>query len=77
MAKNVQIRNVPDDTVAAIKRRAAAAGMSMSEYLRREIVRLADRPTIAEVLARTPLASGGGLTIDEVLEGIHEDRRWQ
>jgi plasmid stability protein len=75
MAKNVQIRNVPDDAVATIKRRAAAAGLSMSEYLRREIVRLAGRPTVAELLERAAERWGpSGLTADEIVAGIREDR---
>jgi hypothetical protein len=74
MAKNVQIRNVPDDAVATIKRRAAEAGMSMSEYLRREVIAHAEQPTFAEVFARVPPAGGGGLTVEEIVEGIREDR---
>ena len=37
MPKAVQIRDVPDDTVAVMRARAAAEGMSMSEYLRSEL----------------------------------------
>jgi hypothetical protein len=74
MAKNVQIRNVPDDAVATIKRRAAAAGLSMSEYLRREVIALAERPTLAEFFDRVPPIPSQGLTAEEVVEGIRRDR---
>ena len=34
MPKAIQFRDVPDDVHAILRARAAAAGMSMSEYLR-------------------------------------------
>ena len=53
MPKTVQIRDIDDDTYAALAIRAAAQGLSVPEYLRREIARLAARPTISEWLDRT------------------------
>ena len=50
--KMIQIRNVPDDVHRTLKVRAAAEGMSLSDYLLREIERTARRPTLEEVLAR-------------------------
>ena len=52
MSKMLQIRNVPDDLHARLKARAAYAGMSMSDYVLREIRRSLDRPTREEVFAR-------------------------
>lgn len=52
MPKAVQIRDVPDDTITVLRARAATAGMSMSEYLRSELIRLASRPTQEELFAR-------------------------
>ena len=48
----IQIRNVPDDVHRKMKSRAALAGMSMSEYILRELKRMAERPTRQEILAR-------------------------
>ena len=48
----LQVRNVPDDVHAELRRRAQAAGVSLSEYLLRELERIAARPPIEEVLAR-------------------------
>ena len=48
----IQIRNVPDDVHRRIKSRAALEGMSLSDYLLREIRRLARKPTIAELVDR-------------------------
>jgi len=37
MSKMIQVRNVPDDLHRQLKSRAAAAGMSMSDYIKREL----------------------------------------
>lgn len=47
----IQIRNVPEDVHRAYRQRAAAAGMSLQEYLREELVRHAHAQTPAEVVA--------------------------
>jgi plasmid stability protein len=59
VARAIQIRDVPDDVHAVLRTRAAAAGMSMSEYLRSELITLAARPTLDEVLARAQARPGG------------------
>lgn len=46
----VQIREVPEDTVRRLKAKAALQGVSLSDYLRTELDRLAGRPTIQEYL---------------------------
>ena len=48
----VQIRNVPADFHRRLKARAAVEGMSMSDYILREVGKALDRPTRQEVLAR-------------------------
>ena len=52
MATMIQLRHVPDDLHRKLKARAALAGMSLSDYLIREIRDLAERPTIAELRDR-------------------------
>ena len=52
MATMVQIRNVPDELHRKLKSRAALAGMSISEYLLRELERTLERPTREELLER-------------------------
>ena len=59
MPKAIQIRDVPDDIHATVRARAAAAGMSISDYLRMEITRAASQPTMAEVIARAAARHGG------------------
>jgi antitoxin FitA len=48
----VQIRNVPEEVHRRLKARAAIEGMSMSDYILREIGKALERPTRAEVLER-------------------------
>jgi len=73
MARNVQIRNVPDDVHRTLRARAAAAGLSLSDYLLAEIVRVADRPPVADVLARAD-ARHGGAPMDAIVEAIRAGR---
>lgn len=48
----VQIRNVPAAFHRRLKARAALEGMSMSDYVLREIGKALERPTREEVLER-------------------------
>jgi antitoxin FitA len=48
----VQIRNVPPELHRRLKARAALEGMSMSDYILREVGKALERPTRAEVLER-------------------------
>jgi len=73
MPKAIQIRDVPDDVHAKLRSRAAAAGMSMSEYLRSELIRAARQETVAEVMARAR-ARHGGIERGEAASVIREMR---
>jgi plasmid stability protein len=48
----VQIRNVPVEFHRRLKARAAMEGMSMSDYILREVGKALERPTRREVLER-------------------------
>jgi len=52
MSKMIQIRNVPDEVHREIKARAARAGMTLSDFLKREVERLAATPSVEDLLAR-------------------------
>jgi antitoxin FitA len=52
MGKMAQIRNMPDAIHRKVKARAAQEGMSLSDYLLREIRKSAERPTMAELVER-------------------------
>lgn len=47
----IQIRNVPDEVHREVKVRAAQAGMTLSDYLLRELKLLVEAPSIDDVLA--------------------------
>jgi plasmid stability protein len=73
--KTLQIRNVPDDLHRALKERAAREGTTMSELLLRELPRIANRPSMDEVLARirsrTPV---GGPPAAELIRAARAER---
>ena len=48
----IQVRNVPDSVHRTLKSRAALAGMSLSDYLLKEIRLIAERPTMEELRKR-------------------------
>lgn len=52
MAKMIQIRHVPDALHHILRARAAKAGMTLSDYLRAELARSAERLTADEVRER-------------------------
>jgi hypothetical protein len=52
MSKMIQVRHVPAALHRTLKARAALAGMTLSDYLRRELERSAERLTLAEVRER-------------------------
>jgi antitoxin FitA len=52
MSKMIQVRNVPDSLHRSLKARAALAGMSLSDYLLREIKEIVERATLTELRAR-------------------------
>jgi len=73
MTKTIQIRDVPDDVHATLRARAAAAGKSLSDYLRGEVEEVARRPAIADVLRRARSRTEGPTTAD-VLAILDESR---
>ena len=52
MTVMIQIRNVPDGFHRRLKSRAALAGMSLSDYLLKEIREVAERPSLEEMRDR-------------------------
>jgi hypothetical protein len=73
VSKMVQVRHVPDAVHAELVRRAAAAGVSLSEYVLRELERVAARPPVEEVLARS-VSRRLDLSLAEVVDTIRAER---
>ena len=71
----VQVRDVPESTLRALKARAAERGLTLSAFLRGELDRLAERPTNAEVVERLARRHrGGGPTVTDTLAEIRRTR---
>ena len=47
----IQVREVPDETYEVLLRRAKAAGQSLQQYMRQELIALARRQSKAESVA--------------------------
>jgi antitoxin FitA len=72
MPKMIQIRHVPDEVHRTLKARAAEAGMSLSDYLRQELTRMAGKPTMKQVLEqirrRGPIATEDFDSVETIRE---------
>jgi plasmid stability protein len=53
MSKMIQIRDVPEQIHGILKARAAREGMSLSDYLKKELEQVAERPSTREWLELT------------------------
>jgi hypothetical protein len=54
----VQVRDVPEGTLNALKAQAAERGLTLTAYLRAELDKLAARPTNAEIVERVARFDG-------------------
>lgn len=71
---SIQVKDVPDDVHAVLRRRAAAAGQSLQEYLLALLTEEARTPTLAEVLERVSHRTGGRLSLSDAVEAVRSDR---
>lgn len=62
MSVMIQVRNVPDDVHRRAKARAALEGMTLSDWVLREVLRAIERPSRSEVLDR--IASREAVDVD-------------
>lgn len=71
---SVQIKDVPEETHAVLRQRAARAHQSLQEYLRSRLIEEASRPTLEEVLDRAGNRSGGSITFESAVGAVRNDR---
>ena len=71
---NVLVRDIPDDVHAALQRRAERRGQSLQQYLASELRRLAEQPTVEEVLEQIEQRRGGAVGLEQAAEDLHEER---
>ncbi len=74
MAQMIQVRNVPDEVHRTLKARAAAAGMSLSDYIKRDLEEAAARPSLEEIDARVTARGRSGLRTSTVLSTLRDVR---
>jgi antitoxin FitA len=56
MSKMIQVRDVPDALHRTLKARAAREGMSLSDFIKRELAHVAERPSMREWLEQVARA---------------------
>jgi antitoxin FitA len=71
---SIQVKDVPHEVHATLRKRAAAAGQSLQEYLLARLVAEATTPTIAEVLERAGHRSGGRITTRDAVRAVRAER---
>lgn len=71
---SVQIKDVPEEAHAVLRRRAAAAHQSLQEYLRSKLIEEASRPTVDEILDRAGGRAGGSVPLKVAARHLRDDR---
>lgn len=74
MSKMIQIRDVPDQVHRTLKVRAAAEGLSLSDYIKRDLEELAKQATIEDVFASARARGSSGITTEDLVAGIRASR---
>jgi antitoxin FitA len=70
----ITIRDVPDDTVNALKVRAAQAGKSLQAYALELLSREAAKPTLAEMATRLERETRTELDTTDILDAVEDGR---
>ena len=71
---SIQVKDVPDDVHATLRRRAATAGQSLQEYLLGRLVEEARTPTLDELLERAGGRGGGRAGFKQAASAVRADR---
>lgn len=72
---NVLVRDLPAEVHAQLQRRAESQGQSLQQYLATELRRLAEQPTLNEVLDRIERRHGGKVGFDQAVADLAEERK--
>ncbi len=71
--KTIQIRNVPETVHRVLTTRAAASGLSLSDYALSELERVANHPPVAQLLGQAQ-ARAGGTSAKAVVAAVRSGR---
>lgn len=75
---SITIRDIPDEVRDELASRAALAGRSLQEHLRKELIELARRPSAETLMARVRArkrATGSELSAESIVAHRDADRR--
>jgi len=71
---SIQVKDVPPDVHATLRRRAAVAGQSLQEYVLQRLAEEARTPTLQEVLERAGGRAGGHVPLRAAVKSVRADR---
>jgi len=71
---SIQVKDVPDEVHSVLRRRAAAEGKSLQEYLLAQLTADAQTPTLDEVLTRAGGRAGGKASLATAAAAVRAER---
>jgi hypothetical protein len=71
---NVLVRDLSDEVHASLQRKARRNGQSLQQYLATELRRLAERPTLDDMLERIERRGGGRVGLGQAVQDLAEER---
>jgi antitoxin FitA len=71
---NILVRDVPAEVHDTLQHRAERRGQSLQQYLAAELRRLAERPSLDEVLDRIDERHGGRVGLGQAVEDLAAER---
>jgi plasmid stability protein len=74
MSKMIQVRNVPDEMHRALKASAAAEGISLSDYIKRELGGITAKAGLEEIDARVRARGPSKVRRETILRVLRESR---
>jgi antitoxin FitA len=66
--------DIPEDIRAALQRRTGRRGQPLQQHLAEELRRLAERPSVEELLDRIDRRDGGRVGLDQAVQDLAEKR---
>jgi antitoxin FitA len=74
MSKMIQVRNVPDDMHRMLKMQAAGEGMSLSDFIKRELGLMTGQLPFEEIDARVRARGRSKVKTENTVRYIRESR---
>jgi antitoxin FitA len=71
---SIQIKDVPAEVHATFRRRAAAAGKSLQEYLLEQLIQEAHAPTLDELFDKVGGRAGGSAGFKAAARAVRAER---